>query len=47
MDIDYKESPMNSLSKMERYKFYVNANHQVLKKAENVNEKPNDDEIMQ
>ena len=34
LEVDYKESPMNSLSKMEKYKFYVNANHSVLKKSQ-------------
>ena len=40
IEVDYKESPMNSLSKMEKYKFYVNANHSVLKKSQK------DDEMM-
>ena len=44
LEVDYKESPMNSLSKMEKYKFYVNANHSVLKKDEKDDK---DDELMQ
>ena len=45
MDIDFKESPMHSLEKMENYQFYVNANHAVLKKEQNPGN--NEDVIMQ
>ena len=44
IDIDYKDSPMNSLSKMEKYKFYVNANHSVLKKSQKHDK---DDDVME
>lgn len=45
MDIDFKESPMHGLEKMNNYQFLANANHAVLKKEQSQGN--NEDVLMQ